>query len=219
MDLTDLNRFGAARLPNLLTSDQCADLVERWSTADGLGEEVVQPRDSWGGGSYRMFNLPLPDFMADLQDELYPRIAEILNGWAAQLGEKPKFPERYAELLIQRGPGRRTGPTPVLTVRETGDWNVMHRDPAHAFPLQVAILLSESEIDFTGGHFVLNEQWAHMSSMQARPEIVPLCKGDAVIFPVHERVAIGADGPQRVGMYHGMTRLLSGKRYMLGLLF
>jgi hypothetical protein len=98
------------------------------------------------------------------------------------------------------------------------DYNCLHQDlyGEQVFPLQLALLLSEPGKDFTGGEFILTEQ---RPRMQSRAEVVPLCKGDAVIFAVQHRPQEGTRGYYRVNMRHGVSRLRSGRRLTAGIIF
>ena len=218
MDLTDLDRHGAARLPALLSPDQCAEMIALWDRPDTFRKEVVMARHGYGSGRYRYFTYPLPDPVAALREALYPALASIANRWAEALGDAPIYPARHADFLARCALAGQDKATPLLLRYEAGDWNALHQDvygPA-IFPLQAAILLSRPGRDFTGGAFTLTEQ---RPRMQSRPEVVPLDQGDAVIFPVRDRPVIGARGPHRVQMRHGVSRIVSGSRHVLGLIF
>ncbi|MET0362555.1 MAG: 2OG-Fe(II) oxygenase [Sphingobium sp.] len=218
MDLTDLDRHGAARLPALLTPAQCAEAIALWDRPGSFRKEVVMARHGYGSGRYRYFAYPLPEPVAALREGLYPVLAAVANRWAAMLGTDAIFPATHADFLARCALGGQDKPTPLLLRYEAGDWNALHQDVygAHVFPLQAAILLSRPERDFTGGAFVLTEQ---RPRMQSRPEVVPLQQGDAVIFPVRDRPVQGSRGPHRVQMRHGVSRLLSGTRHVLGIIF
>ncbi|MBJ7375771.1 MAG: 2OG-Fe(II) oxygenase [Sphingobium sp.] len=218
MDLTDLDRHGAARLPALLTPDQCAAIVALWDDPAAFRKEVVMARHGYGRGRYRYCAYPLPGPVAALRDSLYPVLAAQANRWAEALETGDVYPARHADFLARCALAGQDKPTPLLLRYEAGDWNALHQDVygPHIFPLQVAILLSQPERDFTGGAFVLTEQ---RPRMQSRPEVVPLGQGDAVIFPVRDRLVTGARGVHRVQMRHGVSRLLSGVRYTLGIIF
>ena len=175
-------------------------------------------RHGYGRGVYRYFGYPLPDPVAALRAKFYVPLADIANRWAECLGSENRFPAEHAEYLKRchrAGQGR---PTPLLLRYGAGDWNALHQDlyGEHVFPLQVAILLSRPGMDFTGGEFVLTEQ---RPRMQSRPEVVPLEQGDAVVFPVRERPVKGSRGWHRVNMRHGVSRLRSGERLTLGIIF
>ncbi len=218
MDLSNLDRHGAAILPALLNPAQCAEIIALWDDPATFRKEVVMARHGFGSGRYRYFGYPLVPPVAALRAALYPPLAEVANRWAATLGTADIYPAHHADFLARCALGGQDKPTPLLLRYEAGDWNALHQDVygAHIFPLQVAILLSEPEADFTGGAFVLTEQ---RPRMQSRPEVVPLRRGDAVVFPVRERPVAGARGPYRVQMRHGVSRLLSGVRHTLGIIF
>ena len=218
MDLSDLDRHGAARLPALLTPAQCAAIVALWDDPAAFRKEVVMQRHGYGSGCYRYFAYPLPEPVAALRDALYPALAEVANRWAALLGSGDIYPACHADFLARCALAGQDKPTPLLLRYEAGDWNALHQDVygPQIFPIQAAVLLSEPDRDFTGGAFLLTEQ---RPRMQSRPEVVPLRQGDAVVFPVRERPVPGARGAHRVQMRHGVSRLLSGVRHMLGIIF
>ncbi|WP_150291224.1 2OG-Fe(II) oxygenase [Sphingobium estronivorans] len=218
MDLSDLDLHGAARLPALLSPDQCAEMIALWDHPRLFRKEVVMARHGYGRGRYRYFDYPLPAPVAALREMLYPALAQVANRWAAMLGQDEIYPARHADFLARGALGGQDKATPLLLRYEAGDWNALHQDVygPHVFPLQAAILLSAPDRDFTGGAFVLTEQ---RPRMQSRPEVVPLAQGDAVVFPVRERPVIGARGVHRVQMRHGVSRLLSGVRHTLGIIF
>lgn len=218
MDLTDLDRHGAVRLPALLSPEQCDGLIALWEDPAAFRKEVVMARHGFGSGRYRYFTYPLSDPVAMLRERLYPVLARHANGWAERLGSSDIYPARHADYLTRCALAGQDKATPLLLRYEAGDWNALHQDVygPHIFPLQVAILLSRPEQDFTGGAFVLTEQ---RPRMQSRAEVVPLMQGDAVIFPVRDRPVMGARGVYRVQMRHGVSRLLSGVRHALGIIF
>ena len=82
--------------------------------------------------------------------------------------------------------------------------------------MQVAVLLSAPDDDFRGGEFVLTEQ---RPRMQSRPAVVPMTKGDAVVFAVNMRPVRGARGDYRTLMRHGVSKIGSGQRWTLGVIF
>lgn len=213
----ELDMHGCALLPGLLAPDECAALSGEWDRRDHFRSEVVMARHGFGSGAYRYFAYPLPDPVAALRTALYPPLARIANRWAEILGAAT-FPPTHEEFLARCHAAGQTRPTPLLLRYEAGDWNALHQDlyGAHVFPLQVAILLSAPGVDFTGGELVLTEQ---RPRMQSRAEVVPLGQGDAVVFPVRERPVAGARGWHRRAMRHGVSRVRSGLRFTLGLIF
>lgn len=218
MDLTDLDRHGVTRVPALLTPDQCAAIVALWDDPVAFRKDVVMARHGFGSGRYRYFAYPLPGLVGALRAALYPALAEVANRWAGQLGSGEIYPARHADYLARCVLDGQDKPTPLLLRYEVGDWNALHQDVygPHIFPLQAAVLLSRPDRDFTGGAFVLTEQ---RPRMQSRAEVVSMDQGDAVIFPVRDRPVTGTRGIYRVQMRHGVSRLLSGTRYMLGIIF
>lgn len=215
--LSDVDRHGAAVLPALLSADQCAALVALWDHA-AFRKEVVMARHGFGRGVYRYFADPLPPVIARLREEMYPPLAQLANRWAAQLGSADIYPVRHADFLARCHLVGQDKPTPLLLRYDPGDWNALHQDiyGPQIFPLQAAIMLSRPGEDFTGGEFVLTEQ---RPRMQSRAEVVPLAQGDAVIFPVRDRPVQGSRGTYRVQMRHGVSRVRSGRRHMLGIIF
>lgn len=175
-------------------------------------------RHGFGQGEYKYFEYPLPPVVERLRTALYPRLAPIANRWNESLGSRVRFPEAHAAYLERCHEAGQTRPTPLLLEYTEGDWNALHQDLYGdlVFPLQVAILLSEPGKSFTGGEFVLVEQ---RPRMQSRAEVVPLRRGDGVVFAVSHRPVEGKRGPYRVNMKHGVSRLRSGHRRTLGIIF
>ena len=175
-------------------------------------------RHGFGRGEYKYFDYPLPEVVAEVRTAIYPRLAEIANRWNALMGLEVHYPETHSEFLKRCQDAGQLRPTPPLLRYGEGDYNCLHQDlyGEHVFPIQVTILLSEPGTDFTGGEFILTEQ---RPRMQSRPEVVPLRQGDAVAFAVHHRPVQGKRGSYRVNMRHGVSRLRSGHRHTLGIIF
>ncbi|MGZ8312338.1 MAG: 2OG-Fe(II) oxygenase [Allosphingosinicella sp.] len=213
-----LDESGYAVIPGLLDTAECAAAAATWDKRDRFRSEVVMARHGYGQGAYRYFDHPLPEPVAALRGALYPPLAAIANRWAAALGSKVRFPADPAEFLARCHAAGQTRPTPLLLRYAAGDWNTLHQDlyGEQVFPLQVAILLAQPGADFTGGEFVLAEQ---RPRQQSRAEVVPLRRGDAVVFPVRERPVRGARGWHRRTMRHGVSRVRSGLRLTLGIIF
>jgi hypothetical protein len=175
-------------------------------------------RHGFGRGEYRYFNYPLPDLLAGLRAAFYPHLASVANAWNERMGLDQRYPRIHADFLKLCCDAGQTRPTPLLLQYVPGDFNCLHQDLYGdiAFPIQVAILLSEPGRDFTGGEFVLTEQ---RPRMQSRVEVVPLSQGDAVAFAVHNRPVQGTKGNYRVNLRHGVSRLRSGRRHTVGIIF
>ncbi|MGH6870135.1 MAG: 2OG-Fe(II) oxygenase [Rhizomicrobium sp.] len=214
----NLARFGYAVIPGLLRADECAAVAGLYGDDARFRSTMVMSRHGYGSGEYRYFAYPLPERVATLRTALYPPLAEIANEWNASLKRDIGFPPTHAAFLKRCHAAGQTRPTPLLLRYREGDYNCLHQDlyGEHVFPLQVAILLSRPGEDFTGGEFVLSER---RPRMQSRAEVVPLRQGDAVVFAVNERPVQGARGTYRVKMRHGVSRLRSGLRQTLGIIF
>ena len=216
--MDDLDTRGYAVIPQLLTSAQCDELAALYPAEERFRSRVVMARHGFGQGEYKYFRYPLPGLIARLRTSLYPRLAPIANRWHAAMGLKARFPEKHAQFLKRCHAAGQRRPTPLLLQYGPGDYNCLHQDlyGEHVFPLQLTILLSEPGKDFSGGEFVMTEQ---RPRMQSRAEVVPLMKGDAVVFAVNERPVRSARGVYRVKLRHGVSRVRSGRRHTAGIIF
>jgi uncharacterized protein len=213
----ELDADGAAVIAQLLTPDECAAIAARYD-GDGFRSRVVMAAHGFGRGEYRYFAYPLPPLVAALRAGLYPTLAPIANRWAAALGRPADFPADHAAFLARCHAAGQVRPTPLLLRYVEGDHNCLHQDlyGDHVFPLQVAILLAAPGRDFTGGELVITEQ---RPRRQSRPMVVPLGLGDAAVFAVRDRPVHGARGVARVQLRHGVSRVRSGRRHTLGVIF
>jgi hypothetical protein len=214
----DLDAHGAAVLEKLLSPEECADIAALYPREEYFRSHIVMARHGFGRGEYRYFKYPLPTLLQEMRTALYARLVGIANAWSERMGGTERYPETHAAFLKLCHDAGQTRPTPLLLQYVAGDFNALHQDlyGELAFPLQVAILLSEPGRDFTGGEFVLTEQ---RPRMQSRAEVVPLRQGDAVAFAVHNRPVKGAKGNYRVNLRHGVSRLRSGRRHTVGVIF
>ncbi len=214
----ELDEHGCATTGPLLPADVCADLIDSYEDDARFRSKIVMARHGFGQGEYKYFSAPLPQTIAALRARFYPPLAEIANRWNTSLGIATRFPDKLDTFLARCHKAGQTRPTPLLLKYGPGDYNCLHQDlyGEHVFPLQLAILLSEPERDFTGGEFVLTEQ---RPRRQSRVEVVPLRQGEGVIFPVYHRPVAGTRGTYRVTMRHGVSRLRSGQRMTLGIIF
>ena len=215
---TDLDAFGCSRLESLLSDEECRGIASLYHEDNWFRSRVVMARHGFGKGEYKYFRYPLPDLVARLRTGLYPKLVVIANRWNEEMKIPVRFPMEHNEFLARCHRAGQDKPTPLLLEYRQGDYNCLHQDlyGEHVFPIQVAILLSRPGSDFTGGEFVLTEQ---RPRMQSRAEIVPLRQGDGVAFAVHQRPVKGTRGTYRVNMRHGVSRLRSGQRHTLGIIF
>lgn len=214
----DLDTEGYAIIERILTRDQSEAISSLYQNDDLFRSRVVMERHRFGRGEYKYFNYPLPDIVARLRTLVYPQLVPVANRWNEELHIDARYPAQHADYIERCHQGGQHKPTPLLLQYQPGDYNCLHQDlyGEHVFPLQLAILLSEPERDFTGGEFVLTEQ---RPRMQSRPVVVPLHQGDGVVFAVNHRPVQGAKNVYRVNLRHGVSRIRSGHRHTLGIIF
>ncbi|HEY0342976.1 MAG TPA: 2OG-Fe(II) oxygenase [Steroidobacteraceae bacterium] len=214
----DLDAGGNAVVEGLLTAAECQSLVALYEDTGRFRSRVVMGRHGFGKGEYQYFSYPLPDMVSELRTAFYPYLVPIANRWNGLMRIDSVYPTNHGDFLRRCQEAGQNRPTPLLLQYGAGDYNCLHQDlyGEHVFPLQVAILLSRPGTDFGGGEFVMTEQ---RPRMQSRPEVVPLQQGDAVIFAVSHRPVQGTRGIYRVNLRHGVSRVRSGKRHTLGVIF
>src|SRR3954464_233964 len=214
----DLDAHGCAVLKGLLSGEQCRALAALYPDDKQFRSRIVMGRHGFGRGEYKYFSYPLPDLIARRRPALYAHLQGVANRWNEAMGIDIRYPSERAAFLKRCHEAGEPRPTPLLLQYEAGDFNCLHQDlyGEDVFPLQVAILLSEPGRDFTGGEFVLTEQ---RPRMQSRAEVVPLAQGDAVAFAVHHRPVQGTRGMYRVNLRHGVSRIRSGQRHTVGVIF
>jgi uncharacterized protein len=214
----DLVTQGCAMIEGILTRQECGALASLYSVDGAFRSRVVMERHGFGRGEYKYFSYPLPDIIAGLRTAIYPHLAPTANRWNEAMRIDARYPEQHTDFITRCHDAGQLKPTPLLLAYGAGDYNCLHQDlyGEHMFPLQVTMLLSEPEREFTGGEFVLTEQ---RPRMQSRPEVVPLRQGDAVVFAVNQRPVQGTRGVYRVKLRHGVSRVRSGHRHTLGIIF
>jgi hypothetical protein len=214
----DLDGQGWAVFPKLLAPAECRGVAGLYEGGGRFRSTVVMARHGFGRGEYKYFDHPLPDLVGGLRGALYPRLAPIADRWNETMGIGVRFPPDHAAFLDRCHAAGQTRPTPLLLRYGPGDYNCLHQDlyGEHVFPLQVAILLSEPGDEFEGGEFVLTEQ---RPRMQSRPSVVPLRRGDAVVFAVNQRPVQGSRGFYRTVLRHGVSRIRAGRRHTVGIIF
>jgi uncharacterized protein len=214
----DLDTQGCAVLKELLSADECQALAAFYPDDKHFRSRVVMARHGFGRGEYKYLSYPLPELIAELRPALYSQLCDVANRWNQAMGIDIRYPRSHEAFLKRCHAAGQTRSTPLLLRYQPGDYNCLHQDlyGEHVFPLQVAILLSEPGRDFSGGEFVLTEQ---RPRMQSRAEVVPLLQGDAVAFAVHHRPVAGTRGFYRVNLRHGVSRIRSGHRHTVGVIF
>jgi hypothetical protein len=215
---SELDAYGCAILEKLLTPDECSDVASLYPHEEHFRSHVHMARHGFGKGEYRYFKYPLPDLIGGLRTALYPHVVTFANEWNERMHVGTRYPQTHADYLKICHDAGQLRPTPLLLQYVPGDFNCLHQDlyGELAFPLQLTVLLSAPGRDFTGGEFVLTEQ---RPRMQSRVEVVSLQQGDAVLFAVHNRPVRGTKGAYRVNLRHGVSRIRSGCRHTLGIIF
>ena len=214
----DLDAQGSAVVERILSPEECQALAVLYVKENIFRSRIVMERHGFGRGEYKYFSYPLPDLIAALRTAIYPHLVAIANRWNDVMGIDVRYPEKHADFIERCHRAGQIKPTPLLLQYGAGDYNCLHQDlyGEHAFPLQLTILLSKPGNDFTGGEFVMTEQ---RPRMQSRPIVVPLRQGDGVVFAVHHRPVPGTRGAYRVNLRHGVSRVRSGLRHTLGIIF
>ncbi|HXH67096.1 MAG TPA: 2OG-Fe(II) oxygenase [Candidatus Limnocylindrales bacterium] len=216
--LKHLDTYGWVMFENLLTAAECETIAGLYDEERHFRSRVVMAQHGFGRGEYKYFSYPLPELVARLRSSLYPWLAPVANRWNEAMGSGVRYPDTHAAFIERCHKAGQTRPTPLLLRYTKDDYNALHQDlyGEHVFPLQIAILLSQPETDFTGGEFVLIEQ---RPRMQSRAEVIPLRQGSAVLFAVHNRPLQGNRGAYRVNLRHGVSRVRSGRRHTVGVIF
>ncbi len=216
--LAALDARGYAVVPGLIDPVECRDLAALYEDDAAFRSRVVMARHNFGSGEYKYLRYPLPPTVAALREALYPSLVPLANQWHERLRLEPRFPAGLAEYLARCHAAGQQRPTPLILKYEKGDYNRLHQDlyGEHVFPVQATVLLSRPGQDFAGGEFLLVEG---RPRMQSQGEVVPLGEGDAVLFAVNHRPVAGARGFHRATMRHGVSRLYSGRRFTLGIIF
>ena len=214
----EMNAHGCAVLPELLTVAECKELAALYPHDRHFRSHVHMARHGFGKGEYKYFKYPLPELIGALRTALYPHVAPVANAWNERMKLDVRYPPKHADYLKICHEAGQLRPTPLLLQYMQGDFNCLHQDlyGELAFPLQATALLSAPGKDFTGGEFALTEQ---RPRMQSRVEVMSLQQGDAVVFAVHNRPVQGSKGTYRVNLRHGVSRLRSGHRHTLGIIF
>jgi uncharacterized protein len=214
----ELDTTGWSLISGILEPVECDSIAAMYGADRGFRSRVVMSRHGFGKGEYKYFSYPLPKLVGDLRTSIYPKLAPVANRWNELMTVDVRYPDNHEAYIRRCHKAGQVRPTPLLLQYGIGDYNCLHQDlyGDQVFPMQATFLLSEPAKDFEGGEFVLTEQ---RPRMQTRAEVVPLGKGDAVIFAVRYRPHQGTKGHYRVNMRHGVSRLRKGRRHTMGIIF
>lgn len=213
-----LNEKGYAVLPKILSDYECNQLTSSYDDANLYRSVINMKRYQFGSGEYKYFKYPLPDIITELRQSVYPYLADVANDWMGKLGIQQSYPDQLGELLEKCHQAGQNRPTPLILKYHAGDWNALHQDLYGDvyFPFQIVFFLTQAQIDYTGGEFVMVE---NRPRMQSKPIVLQPNKGDAVIFTTNFRPVLGTKGYYRTTMRHGVSELRSGERINLGIIF
>ena len=214
----DLDAQGWAIVRQLLTDAEADAIAGLYHQEQGFRSHIIMARHGFGRGEYKYFSYPLPPLIHALRTAAYAHLAPIANQWHQRIGNTVRFPDDHAAFLARCHQAGQVRPTPLLLEYGPEDYNCLHRDlyGEHVFPMQIAILLDQPGVDFEGGEFVMTEQ---RPRMQTRAMVLPLRKGDAAVFAVNSRPMKGVRGDSQVKLNHGVSKLASGKRHTVGIIF
>ena len=214
----DLDAQGAAVIEALLDPEECREAAALYASGNIFRSRVAMAQHGFGRGEYKYFKYPLPEIVETLRRLAYPHLVPIANRWNAAMGISAPYPATHASYLRRCHSAGQRLPTPLMLAYGEGDYNCLHQDlyGEQLFPLQIAVLLAEPGRDFAGGEFVMTEQ---RPRMQSRPLVLPLRQGDAAVFAVRHRPVRGTRGTYRVNLRHGVSRVRSGRRLTLGVIF
>ncbi|GED69084.1 prolyl 4-hydroxylase [Brevibacillus reuszeri] len=213
-----LDEQGFAALPSLLTPDECTEMIATYTDDSLFRSTIDMARYRFGIGQYRYYQAPLPPFLQQLRESFYPELAKAANRWLDQLGQEAIYPTSLPAFLEHCHEEGQTRSTPLLLKYEAGGYNCLHQDLYGDvyFPFQVVFVLSQKEVDYTGGEFLLMEQ---RPRAQSRGHVVTLEQGAGLIFPTNHRPVAGSRGYYRATLRHGVSTITSGVRYSLGIIF
>jgi uncharacterized protein len=214
----DMHQKGYALIPNLLTDRQSEELKTGYNDPDAYRKTVVMERYRFGLGEYKYFNYPLPAIIQSLRETIYPKLVPIANEWMNVLKIETRFPETLSELLALSHRKKQSKPTPLILKYGPGGHNTLHQDLYGEvwFPLQTVLFLSDPDLDYTGGEFVLIQQTPRA---QSRAIVLKPKKGELLIFTTNFRPVKSSRGYYRANMKHGVSEVHTGERYTLGVIF
>ncbi len=214
----EIDTRGYALLPDLIGARDTSNLKKMFTDDRRFRRRINMENHGFGIGHYAYFANPLPELVGKLRQNLYRHLAPIANRMMAALGRTTRYPASLIDLQEACRAAGQTRPTPLLLHYREGGYNRLHRDLYGdlAFPLQVTVNLSEAGRDYEGGEFMLVE---NLPRRQSRGEAIPLRFCEAIVFPVSDRPVPGRRGILRAQMRHGVSRIRSGERFALGIIF
>ena len=213
-----LNNKGYAVATNILTDEECAQLISQYGDGALYRKTVIMERHNFGLGEYKYFSYPLPGVVQALRENIYPKLAPIANSWMRALNIDVNYPAYFEDFMAKCHAHSQNRPTPLILKYEQGGYNTLHQDLYGDiyFPMQAVIFLSKPAVDHEGGEFVLVEQ---RPRAQSKAIVLKPRKGDLLILTTNFRPVHGSRGYYRVNMKHGVSEVTSGHRHTLGIIF
>ena len=215
---SDLDQKGFARIPNILTESDCLTLRRHYNDNSLYRNVINMKRYRFGLGEYKYYSYPLPSVIEELRMATYSEIAPLANDWMSKLKLSQRYPDQHDKLISLCHDQGQKRPTPLILKYEKGGFNTLHQDLYGDlfFPFQMVCMLSKPSVEFTGGQFVMVEQ---IPRAQSRAHVIELARGDAMIFTCNYRPVQGIRGFYRCNMKHGVSEVISGERYALGIIY
>lgn len=218
-EVTDqLNRDGYALVKNLVSTEICESLIQSYPQNELYRKTVSMERHRFGRGEYKYFQYPLPAAIQNIRERVYPKLAQTANTWMRVLKIDQNYPESFNDFQHQCHKNGQTKPTALILKYGQGDFNTLHQDLYGEifFPIQLVLFLSDPESDYNGGEFVLTKQ---IPRAQSKAIILKPAKTDALLLTTSFKPEKGVKGYYRVNMKHGVSEVLHGNRYTVGVIF
>ncbi len=214
----NLNNKGYALLPNIITKEECNQLIQDYNKPGAYRKTVVMERYRFGLGEYKYFNYPLPGLIQTVRETIYGYLVPVANDWMKALKIETTFPSTFAGLQKLCHDNGQTKPTVLILKYGEGGHNTMHQDLYGNifFPIQAVMFLNEQGEDYTGGEFVLTQQ---VPRAQTKAIVLEPRRGDMLLFTTNFRPEKGRKGYYRVNMKHGVSEVHTGERHTLGIIF
>jgi hypothetical protein len=209
---------GYAETGPVLTPNECADIVALYQDDRRFRSRIDMARHRFGEGEYKYFAYPLPSIVGALREHTYRHLAPIADRWAEALAGGERYPATLEEFLARCAAHGQSRPTPLLLEYHAGGYNCLHQDlyGEVAFPFQLLAFLDRPGEDYEGGELVFVEQ---RPRAQSAAEVVRGVHGGLVFFTTRFRPVRGSRGLYRVNIRHGVSRVRTGTRHTLGIIF
>ena len=213
-----LNQDGFTIVNKILTKNECQSMINLYNDQQYFRKTIDMEHYRFGVGQYKYLNYPLPELIQKLRKNLYPYLYTIANNWSKTLRLNIEYPATHEEFLNNCKKYGQTLATPLILKYQSGGHNTLHQDMYGEiyFPLQAVVCLNQPDEDFEGGEFVITEQ---VPRAQSKANVLKPRQGDIIIFATRFRPKKGTKGYYRANMKHGISKVQSGVRHALGIIF